>query len=153
MTGLAGLALQERRLQLPDSFAHAEEFCVVKFGVASFGEAPLGLFDFCLQFFDGRFVTCVQFGRLVAREAAGHQFGALSGASAVPFLGVVGEATEGRCDFVARSELCEFGEARDQLGAGFNVTVGFGEGPGLGVGVALAAGGQQQRCGKDPERQ
>jgi len=138
---------------LPDSFTHAEEFCVVKFGVAPFREATLGLFDFCFQFFDGRFVARGQFGGLVAREAAGHQFGALSVVSAAPFLGVVGETAEGHGDFVGRGELSEFGKARDQVGAGFDVARGFGESLRFGVGVALAAGSQQQRTGEKPERQ
>ena len=90
---------------MPDSFAHAEEFCVVKFGVASFGEAALGLFHFCFQVFDGRFVTPGQFGQLVAREAARRQFGVLSGVCAAPFLGVVGESTEGCGDFVGLREF------------------------------------------------
>lgn len=136
---------------MPDSFSHAEEFGVVEFGVGPFGEAAFGLFHFKFQFFDGRLVTCGELGRLVARKAVGHQFGALSGVSAAPFLDVVGKAAEGRSDFVGRSEFREFGKACDQFSASFDVAVGLGKGPRQGVGVALAAGGQQQRRGEEPD--
>ncbi len=35
----------EKWSQLPDSFAHAEQFGVEEFGIAPFGEPTLGLFD------------------------------------------------------------------------------------------------------------
>ena len=106
---LAEFSVPRARSQLPDSFAHAEQFGVVELGVGPFGEAAFGLFHFEFQFFDGRLVTCGELGRLVARKAVRHQFVALSGVSAAPFLDIVGKAAQGRSDFVGRSEFREFG--------------------------------------------
>ena len=89
---------------------------------------------------------------MVARDSARREFGALSDVSQAPFLGFMGEAAQGRGDFVRWGEFGEFGEARDQRSAGFDVAVGFGDGPRFGVRVAPAAGDQQERNGEEPKR-